>query len=197
MFDNKNAGKVTLITGPMFSGKTLELLRLIDQLDYSKKEYVIFKPEIDTTDKGEIKSRWNKSKEAVTVPSSKELLEEIEKRDKELYAIIIDEVQFFDKGIVKIVDRLAFKGYKIICAGLDRDYTGKPFSVVAGLSSVSEDVIKLHSICSVCGSSAYMSQKVVGESAVTSGTEKIELKTKATYIPVCREHFVYGEEDDA
>ena len=197
MFDDIEKGSITVIAGPMFAGKTLELLRVIDQLDFSKKRYFVFKPMVDKVSKDKIESRWTKSKKAIVIKDSKELREVVKndfnsKNNQKLFAIIIDEIQFFDEGIVEVLDELANNGLNIIAAGLDRDFLGNPFKVTSSVCGIAENVNKLYSICKVCGSTAYMSQKIVnGKPVVENELDTVvELKNKAQYIPVCRKHFV-------
>lgn len=193
MFVSKSTGKITLVTGPMFSGKTLEILRLVDQLEYSNKEYVIFKPSIDNSeDEFIIKSRWNYSKKANKF-SSEDDIEKYLYSNPNTYAVIIDEIQFMDKSIIKYLDRLCFRGINIIIGGLDRDYSGKPFDTTSFAASIADEVRKLHSICHVCGDAAFLSQKFYQNKAVTKDSKQIELKSDVLYKPVCRKHFKYDD----
>ena len=122
-------GQIEVICGPMFAGKTEELIRRANRLQYAKKKYLVFKPTIDdrysTT---EIVSHSNYRKNSISVKKSDEILNYI---TDEIHAVIIDEVQFFDENVINVAEWLADKGLRVICGGLDCDFRGNPFNIVA------------------------------------------------------------------
>ena len=119
------SGSIEVVCGPMFSGKTEELIRRVKRAQIAKQKIQIFKPEIDTRyHEQRVVSHSSLSIEAIPVKSSKDIIEKVFDSTR---IIAIDEVQFFDKGIIDIASRLARRGCRVICAGLDQDYQGNPF----------------------------------------------------------------------
>ena len=134
-------GWIEVICGPMFAGKTEELIRRVIRMDYAKKNYVIFKPTIDNRySESEVVSHNKRKVNAICVSSSAEfdkyLTDEVE-------AVIIDEVQFFDDAVIGKAHELAERGLRVICGGLDSDFRGVPFNIVAQLLAMAEKVTKL------------------------------------------------------
>ena len=118
-------GQIEVICGPMFAGKTEELIRRANRLEYAHKNYLVFKPTIDIRySKDEIVSHSNYRKKSIPITNSSEISKYI---NDDLDAIIIDEAQFFDEGIIKIACDLAEKGLRVICGGLDCDFKAEPF----------------------------------------------------------------------
>ncbi len=174
----KNLGIIEIICGPMFAGKTEELIRLATRLDYAKKKYFVFKPTLDDRySNSEIVSHSNYKKNSINITKSKEIYNYI-KEDTDV--IIIDEVQFFDEDIISISEDLANKGIRVIVGGLDCDYLGNPFNITAQLLARAEKVTKLTSICSVCGESATKSKRLI------INDELIVLGASSEYEPRCR-----------
>lgn len=152
-------GWIEIITGPMFAGKTEELIRRVKRMDYAKKRYMIFKPAIDNRySKTEVVSHNKKVLEAVSISHGSDIRRHIK---KDTQAIVIDEVQFFDESLLKYVQELAADGYRVICAGLDTDFRGEAFGVIGPLMAVAESVTKLTAICSVCGEEATRTQRII------------------------------------
>ncbi len=152
-------GWVEVITGPMFAGKTEELIRRVKRMEYAKKHYLIFKPAIDNRySKTEVVSHNKKALEAISISHGSDIKRHIK---KETQAIVIDEVQFFDESLLKYVQEFASEGYRVICAGLDTDFRGEPFGVIGPLMAIAESVTKLTAICSVCGEEATRTQRII------------------------------------
>lgn len=152
-------GWVEVITGPMFAGKTEELIRRVKRMEYAKKHYLIFKPAIDNRySKDEVVSHNKKSIGAISISHGSDIKRYL-KRDTQ--AIVIDEVQFFDDSLVKYVQELANAGLRVICAGLDTDFRGEPFGIVGPLMAVAEQVTKLTAICCECGTDATRTQRII------------------------------------
>lgn len=182
-----NTGWIEVICGPMFAGKTEELIRRTTRLDYAKKKYVVFKPEIDNRYSiNEIVSHSKYSTKAINITNPSEMLKYIK---EDIDVIVIDEVQFFDKSLINIVTNLASEGKRVICAGLDCDFTGKPFGLIPDLLAIAEDITKLTAICTVCGEPATRTQRIVnGEPAydddptiLVGATESYEARCRACH----------------
>lgn len=157
-YDNKK-GWIEVITGPMFAGKTEELIRRVKRMEYAKKNYMIFKPAIDTRySKNEVVSHNKKTLNAISISHGSDIKRHLK---DDTQAIVIDEVQFFDESLLKYVIDFADNGYRVICAGLDTDFRGEPFGVVGPLMAVSESVTKLTAICCVCGEEATRTQRII------------------------------------
>src|SRR6185437_10301578 len=143
-----NNGSLTIITGPMFAGKTEELLRQIRRAHYAQKKFLIFRPLLDnrySTEK--IVSHLNNSHAAISLQTSQEIFQHL---TSETEIIFLDELQFFDAQSILIIKNLVQEGYQVIAAGLDRDFRGEAFPITAFLLALAEKVIKLTSICRVC-----------------------------------------------
>jgi thymidine kinase len=174
-------GSVEVITGSMFSGKTEELIRRIKRAILARQRVQAFKPRIDDRyDPQRIVSHESVSVEAVAVGSSASIEERV-LDDTEVVAI--DEAQFFDKGIVEVCDRLASRGYRVIAAGLDQDYLGRPFPPMPELMAIAEEVTKVHAVCAVCGHAASRSQRLIAESTtvLVGGSESYEARCRSCF----------------
>ena len=177
-------GQIEVICGPMFAGKTEELIRRANRLEFAKKKYLVFKPCIDdrysTT---EIVSHSNYRKNSISITKSTEILPYI---TEDLDAVIIDEVQFFDKKIVNVAEWIADKGIRVICGGLDCDFKGTPFDVVAQLLARAENIIKLTAICNVCGKPATRTQRIIDGKPAYFDDPIVLVGAKEAYEPRCR-----------
>ena len=170
-------GSVEVITGSMFSGKTEELIRRLRRAQFAGLKVEIFKPSIDKR-YSEIRVVSHDEKSIVSTPvenSSSILL-----LSGDVDVVGIDEAQFFDSTIVEVCDILADKGIRVIVAGLDMDFMGKPFGPMPGLLSVAEYVTKVHAICMRCGNLAQYSFRKSDEEQV------VVLGEKDKYEPLCR-----------
>ena len=184
VLENRKPGWIEVICGPMFAGKTEELIRRANRLEYAKKKYLVFKPTIDdrysTT---EIVSHSNYRKNSICVKSSNDVLEYI---TDEIRAVIIDEVQFFDENIIQVAEWLADKGLRVICGGLDCDFRGNPFKIVAELLARAENVTKLNAICNVCGQPATRTQRIIDGQPAYEDDPIILVGATEAYEPRCR-----------
>jgi len=152
-------GWVEVITGPMFAGKTEELIRRVKRMDYAKKNYIIFKPVIDNRySVDEVVSHSKKKAAAINIQHGSEIKRHLKKNTQ---AIVIDEVQFFDESLIDYVQGFADDGYRVICAGLDTDFKAEPFIVTSKLLGIAEDVTKLNAICMKCGGLATRTQRII------------------------------------
>ena len=174
-------GSIEVICGSMFSGKTEELIRRLKRLSYANKTFKVFKPEVDTRNKkNSIQTHSKIEIEAQTVNKAAEIL-----KHKESFDVIgIDEAQFFSDDIVEVCNKLANGGVRVIVAGLDMDYSGKPFGPMPNLMAIAEEVTKVHAVCSETGEPAlYSYRKGKNDNVVLLG-EKDE------YEPLSRKAFI-------
>lgn len=177
-------GWIEIICGSMFAGKTEELIRRINRVHYAKKSIIVFKPAID--DRYDVKavvSHANKRVDSIPVKTSQEILEHLNTLP---YAVAIDEVQFFDKGLIDIVERLANSGVRVILAGLDLDFRGEPFGIMPELLARAEYVTKLQSICQVCGAPATRTQRIIDGRPADYDDPIILVSASEKYEPRCR-----------
>ena len=188
------AGSVEVVTGSMFSGKTEELIRRVKRALLARQRVQAFKPRIDdrydaerivshaAVVDGSVALGSGLTLEAVAVATS-ESLESRVLDDTQVVAI--DEAQFFDAGLIEVVQRLADRGVRVILAGLDQDYLGRPFHPMPELMAVAEHVTKVHAVCTVCGAAASRSQRLLAESAtvLVGGNETYEARCRACFEP--------------
>ena len=183
----KNPGWVEVICGSMFSGKTEELIRRLKRAKFANLNVRIFKPKIDTRYSEEaVVSHDANSILSTPVDSARSIL--LQADDVEVVGI--DEAQFFDDGIVDVVRQLAERGVRVIVAGLDMDYLGKPFGPMPALMATAEYVTKVHAICVRCGDIAHHSHRL------SKSDRLVELGEKDIYEPVCRHCFKKLREQD-
>jgi len=173
-------GSIEVICGSMFSGKTEELIRRLKRAEIARLRVEIFKPAADTRyDENAVVSHNYNSITAIPVNNSAEIL--LLKADTQVVGI--DEAQFFDEGLPEVCNKLANKGIRVIAAGLDMDFMGKPFGPVPALMAIAEMVTKVHAICVRCGGPAMYSYRRVASEAT------ILLGEKESYEPRCRRCF--------
>lgn len=176
------AGWVEVIVGSMFSGKSEELIRRLRRAQIARQKVQVFKPKIDNRYSIEqIASHSGMTHVSKPVMTAKEILSQIE---DETQVVGIDEGQFFDMEIVQAVNELANRGKRVIVAGLDQDYTGKPFEPMPQLLSIAEFITKTHAICVKCGNTANYSQRT------SDSTERVEVGASDKYEARCRQCFV-------
>lgn len=173
----KNRGWIEVICGSMFSGKTEELIRRLRRAEYAKLKVEIFKPLIDTRYSLEdVVSHDETTIRSTPVESSGNIL----LLAGDVDVIGIDEAQFFDKNLVDVCNQLANSGIRVIVAGLDMDYLGKPFGPIPALIAEAEYVTKVHAICMQCGNLAQYSHRIAKSDKLVLLGEKTE------YEPLCR-----------
>jgi thymidine kinase len=176
-----NAGWIEVITGSMFSGKSEELIRRLRRAQIARRKVQIFKPKIDNRfSENHIISHSEMRIESVNVSASRELLEQV-LPDTEVVGI--DEGQFFDPELPAVCNTLADQGKRVIVAGLDQDYLGKPFEPMPQLLSIAEYITKTLAICMVCGAPANHTQRLVVSS------ERVLVGAQGTYEARCRHCF--------
>ncbi|MBV6419066.1 MAG: Thymidine kinase [Ignavibacteriaceae bacterium] len=180
-------GWIEVITGCMFSGKTEELIRRLRRAQIAKQKVKIFKPKIDSRYSQEsIVSHNDQSLPSILIDD----IDEILKYSDDAQVIGIDEAQFFNESILRICNLLASKGKRVIVAGLDQDYTGKPFEPMPQLLAIAEYITKQHAICVVCGNPADKTQRKIAES------ERVIVGAADIYEARCRKcHYIPKEEE--
>ena len=176
----QDTGWIEVICGSMFSGKTEELIRRLRRAQIARQHVAIFKPMIDTRySNGHIVSHNGASLPSVTVQNAAEILEGCASVD----VVGIDEAQFFDSSLVEIVEKLANSGRRVIIAGLDQDYLGKPFEPMPQLLAIAEYITKTLAICVVCGNPANRTQRV------TKSAARVLVGAAGSYEARCRTCF--------
>jgi thymidine kinase len=164
----------------MFSGKTEELIRRMKRAQFAKQKVEIFKPTVDTRyAENEVVSHDANAIHSTPVPNSSNILILADDVD----VVGIDEAQFFDLGLVDVCNQLANRGIRVIIAGLDMDYRGKPFGPIPHLLATAEYVTKVHAICMQCGELANHSHRFLQEEGL------VVLGEKESYEPLCRSCF--------
>jgi len=180
---NNGTGWIEVIAGSMFSGKSEELIRRLNRARIARQKVQVFKPAIDARYSiEEIASHSGQKHVSVPVSSTAEMLSQIH---QDTQVVGIDEGQFFDAAIVDAVNDLARRGKRVIVAGLDQDYTGKPFEPMPQLLSIAEFITKTHAICVRCGATANYSQRTVeSEARVEVGaSDKYEARCRKCFVP--------------
>ncbi len=195
MYHTYRNGFIEVVCGPMFAGKTEELIRRAKRLKYAKQKYQVFKPIIDDrySAKPEIVSHNLLTEECILIKESREILKYV-KDDTE--AVIIDEAQFLDSGVVKIADMLADRGLRVIVGGLDRDFKGEPFGPMPQLLAIAEFVTKLTAICVKTGMPATRTQRIIDGNPANFHDPLIVVGASDSYEPRSRHaHEVPGKND--
>ncbi|NPA43142.1 MAG: thymidine kinase [Chlorobi bacterium] len=178
-----NLGWIEVITGSMFSGKTEELIRRLKRAQIARQKVQIFKPAVDNRyDQSKVVSHDANSIPSTVVRRAREILDLVDMDQTRV--IGIDEAQFFDDDIVDVCNTLADNGKRVIVAGLDMDYRGKPFGPMPYLMAVAEYVTKVHAICVETGNLAHYSYRK------TDDEDLIVVGEKDVYVPLSRAAFV-------
>ena len=174
----RRPGRIEVVCGSMFSGKTEELIRRMRRAEFAKQKVEIFKPSIDTRYSDEdVVSHDQHAIPSTPIDSSASIL----LLTSDIDVVGIDEAQFFDMGIVDVCNELANRGVLVIVAGLDMDFRGVPFGPMPALCAIADDVTKVHAICVKCGNLAYVSHRTV------SDERRVLLGETQEYEPLCRE----------
>ncbi len=180
----KDMGWIEVITGSMYSGKSEELIRRIKRARIARMKIQVFKPQMDSRySQTSVKSHDGDEAEAVAVPDSGILMRAVE---KDTQVVAIDEVQFFDSGLVDVCRRLADQGKRIIVAGLDMDFRGQPFGATPTLMAVAEFVDKLQAICIKCGNPASRTQRMINGKPALASEPTILVGAAESYEARCR-----------
>lgn len=182
-----HSGRIEVICGSMFCGKTEELIRRLRRAIIARQKVKVFKPEIDDRyGIQRITSHSGQSVNAIPVKAAQDILEQA---NGETTVVAIDEAQFFDAGIVSVAQRLADEfGIRVIIAGLDTDFRGQPFGAMPHLLSIAEEVTKLQAICVVCGDNASRTQRLVDGRPAALDDPIILVGAQESYEARCRKH---------
>ena len=178
ILEQHRPGRIEVVCGSMFSGKTEELIRRLRRAQFAHQKVEIFKPSIDTRySDDDVVSHDHNSICSTPVTSSASIL----LLTSDIDMVGIDEAQFLDDGLVDVCNQLANRGVRVIVAGLDMDFKGVPFGPMPALCAIADDVTKVHAICVKCGNLAYVSHRIV------DGDKRVMLGEKLEYEPLCRE----------
>ncbi len=181
-------GSIEVVCGPMFSGKTSELIRRVERAQIAKQRVQIFKPSIDIRyNKEDVVSHTSRTVKAEPVENAVDILIRLKDSTR---VVAIDEVQFFDEAITTVVVKLAARGYRVICAGLDLDYRAQPFGPMPSLLAVADEVMKIHAICTICGASASRTQRLI------KSKSQVLLGETDAYEARCRAHYQCDEDEE-
>ncbi|MBO5001259.1 MAG: thymidine kinase [Prevotella sp.] len=171
-------GRIEVVCGSMFSGKTEELIRRMKRAKFARQRVEIFKPSLDTRYSDiDVVSHDQHSIPSTPIDSSSSIL----LLSSDIEVVGIDEAQFLDDGLVDVCNELANRGVRVIVAGLDMDYKGVPFGPMPALCAIADDVTKVHAICVKCGALAYVSHRLV------QNDKRVLLGETNEYEPLCRE----------
>lgn len=181
-----SSGRIEVICGSMFCGKSEELIRRSRRAVIAKQELQVFKPSIDDRYSVlHVSSHSGQNIEAVAISTAQEILDHLAPSTT---VVAVDEVQFFDEEIIEVVKQLATRGIRVILAGLDMDFRGEPFGPIPQLLSIAEDVTKLHAICVVCGEDACRTQRLVNGEPARYDDPIIMVGAQEAYEARCRKH---------
>lgn len=181
-----HSGRVEVVCGSMFSGKTEELIRRIRRATIAHQTVQVFKPSIDNRYSVEnVTSHSGMAIEATPLTHAIQILDQV--TDKTT-VVAIDEAQFFDKEIVSVAQQLANRGLRVIVAGLDMDFRAEPFGSMPELLCIAEEVTKLNAICVVCGNLATRTQRLVNGQPAHYHDPVIMVGAQERYEARCREH---------
>ena len=182
--EHQRRGRIEVICGSMFSGKTEELIRRMKRAKFAKQKVEIFKPSIDIRYSDEdVVSHDHNSITSTPIDSSASIL----LLSSDIDVVGIDEAQFLDQHLPEVCNELANRGVRVIVAGLDMDYKGLPFGPIPSLCAIADDVTKVHAICVRCWALAYVSHRLV------DNDKRVLLGETGEYEPLCRE--CYQEEN--
>ena len=176
--ERRRQGRIEVICGSMFSGKTEELIRRMKRAKFAKQKVEIFKPAIDTRySEEDVVSHDKNAIHSTPINSSGNIL----LLASDIDVVGIDEAQFLDEGLIDICNQLANNGVRVIVAGLDMEFKGVPFGPIPALCAIADQVTKVHAICVKCGALAYVSHRLV------DNNHRVMLGEQLEYEPLCRE----------
>ncbi|XXF80315.1 thymidine kinase [Myxococcaceae bacterium GXIMD 01537] len=176
-------GWIEVVCGSMFSGKTEELIRRLKRAVYGKQAVQVFKPKVDTRyDETQVVSHSQLKVTSTPIERAEEIFYHL---SPDTQVVGIDEVQFFGAEVVQVCEALAGKGLRVICAGLDQDYQGRPFEPMPQLLAIAEYVTKQLAICVVCGNPANRSQRIAssGERVMVGAADAYEPRCRKCHVP--------------
>ncbi|MCM1990061.1 thymidine kinase [Oceanirhabdus seepicola] len=184
MFGVKTYGWIEVVIGPMYSGKSEELIRRVRRAKIAKMKVQVFKPSVDDRySKEDVVSHCGEKIEAMPVKDSSVIMGKV---DNDTKVVAIDEVQFFDINILDVIEELAEKGLRVICAGLDMDFKGEPFGPIPRLLAIAEKVDKISAICVVCGNPATRTQRLINGKPARYSDPVVLVGAQESYEARCR-----------
>jgi thymidine kinase len=185
----KNKGTLEVICGPMFSGKSEELIRRLRRANIAKQKIAVFKPELDTR-RGvhRVTSHNGNAMDAHPIAQLADILTHVNEHNVEV--IGIDEVQFFPYGIIEVISTLVDAGKRVIAGGLDLDFRGIPFGPIPTLLAIADEITKLRSICTVCCKDAHFTQRLVNNIPANFDDPIILLGAEEAYQARCRSCYI-------
>lgn len=188
-------GRIEVICGSMFSGKSEELIRRVRRAQIARQRVLVFKPTLDDRyGRKQVASHDGSRVEAIPIARSDEILAHIE---PDVTVVAIDEAQFLDDGVVEVAQQLAEQGVRVIMAGLDMDFRGEPFGPVPRLLALAETVDKLQAICMVCGAPASRTQRLVNGQPAQYTDPIILVGAQEVYEARCRTHHVVPDKPES
>ncbi len=187
--ESRRPGRIEVVCGSMFSGKTEELIRRLRRAQFAKQRVEIFKPAIDVRySEEDVVSHDKNHIPSTPIDSSASIL--LLSSDIDVDVVGIDEAQFLDDGLIDVCNELANRGVRVIIAGLDMDFRGIPFGPMPALCAIADDVTKVHAICVKCGNLAYVSHRLV------DNDRRVLLGETQEYEPLCRECYQKAIEEE-
>ncbi|MBR2101443.1 MAG: thymidine kinase [Prevotella sp.] len=187
MGETHRPGRIEVVCGSMFSGKTEELIRRLKRAKFARQRVEIFKPSLDIRySDHDVVSHDQNSITSTPIDSSSSIL----LLTSDIDVVGIDEAQFFDDGLVSVCNDLANRGVRVIVAGLDMDFKGVPFGPMPALCAIADEVTKVHAICVKCGALAYVSHRLV------KNDKRVLLGETQEYEPLCRECYKKALENE-
>jgi thymidine kinase len=192
MYLNQREGWIEVITGPMFAGKTEELIRRVKRLEYARQNIIVFKPQIDSRyASDEVVSHNNNRTKSINIVKAREIMKYV---NAETDVVAIDEIQFLDEEAVEICEYLADHGIRVIVSGLDRNFRGEVFSFMPKLLALAEYVTKLSVICVKCHTPATRTQRIINGKPAAYDDPIILVGAQDSYEARCRHcHEVPGK----
>ena len=197
MTTHQRSGRIEVVAGVMFSGKSEELIRRIRRAIIARHRVQVFKSHLDARYEGlhRVSSHTGVTIEAQPIDRSDEILRRIE-RPEAVDVVGLDETQFLDAGIVEVATHLAERGVRVICAGTDTDFRGEPFGMMGHLMAIAEDVTKLQAICVTCGDLACRNQRLVNGRPARWNMPVVMVGGSESYEARCRRCFQVPRHDE-
>ena len=197
MTTHQRSGRIEVVAGVMFSGKSEELIRRIRRAIIARHRVQVFKSHLDARYEGlhKVSSHTGVTIEALPIDRSDEILRRVE-RPELVDVVAVDETQFLDAGIVEVATHLAERGVRVICAGTDTDFRGEPFGMMGHLMAIAEEVTKLQAICVVCGNLACRNQRLVDGRPAAWNMPVVMVGGSESYEARCRACFQVPRHDE-
>ncbi len=182
--EKQRRGRIEVVCGSMFSGKSEELIRRLKRAKFAHQNVEVFKPAIDVRySEEDVVSHDHNAIQSTPVDSAASIL----LLSSEVDVVGVDEAQFFDDFLIDVCKQLAARGVRVIVAGLDMDFRGVPFGPMPALCAIADDVTKVHAICVKCGALAYVSHRLVADD------KQVLLGETEKYEPLCRDCYIEAE----